>query len=79
MNIHFMSFLSEFSSYKFHLKCRLIFIEVEYLTQCLPYRFMELYYMVVDAEGREQNIVVHSGLFTVSGIALKVSGVMQQM
>jgi hypothetical protein len=35
--------------------------------------------MVVDADSRVQNIIVHSGLFTVSGVALKVSGVMQQM
>jgi hypothetical protein len=63
MSINLNVTFSEFSSYKFHLKCRFTFIEVEYLTQYLTYRFMGF----VDAEIRVQNIIVHNGLFTVSG------------
>jgi hypothetical protein len=40
--------------------------------------------MVIDAESRVHNIIVHFGLFAVSGVASKVSsrhvtGIMQQM
>jgi hypothetical protein len=35
--------------------------------------------MVVDADSGVQNIMVLSGLFTVSGVALKVSDAMQQI